>query len=221
MSEEQLQETQATPEVSEKPIEEKLYNTSKEGPKGESDKEVETKSEETESEESGEKTEESGERDVPEHYDLKLSEESKLNDEHLSKLAEYAKENGLTQDQAEKLLARDEELVSSAREEFQQSLLDEHESKKQEWFEAVEKDTEFGGEHFNENAEMTKRYIDEFADEEFKTMLDETGYGNHPLLFKMMVRASKAMAEDKTIRAGSSNTELTHEQRLYPNMNQG
>ena len=93
------------------------------------------------------------------------------------------------------------------------------EEKRDEWFNAVKTDKDFGGDKFAENAEMAKRFIDKFGCDEMKTMLDETGYGNHPLLFKMMVRASKEFANDQVVRGNSTETQMSQADVLYPSAN--
>lgn len=132
---------------------------------------------------------------VPEKYDFKLPEGSLLTSKHLEDLAALAKERGLSQEEAQKLLERDSGVVKS----FQDSQLKLVEEHKQKWLEASQSDKEFGGEAFKANAEIAQRAIAKFGSEAFKQELERSGLGNHPELVRTFVRIGKAMSEDSLV----------------------
>lgn len=151
---------------------------------------------------------------VPEKYDLKLPEGSLLDASRIEKIEAYAKAHGFSNEQAQAFLEEQHSLladhIESQREAFRQ--------KSETWVKELQADKEFGGEAFSQNAELAKRFINRFGSETLKDALDQTGLGNHPELFRMIVRASKAMSEDQLIIPGSQSggkTRLSKAEKLY------
>ena len=147
------------------------------------------------------KTEEgkTGERIVPEKYDLKIPDGAEIDPAHVEKISSYAKEKGLTNEEAQGILSRDAELISS----FKNGQREQLAKASSEWIESSKSDKEIGGEAFTRNVELAKRVIDRFGTDEFKKALDDTSLGNHPELVRLLVRIGKGMAEDQFIPAGS------------------
>lgn len=135
---------------------------------------------------------------VPEKYDLKLPDGSQLDAKAIEKVASYAKEKGLTNEQAQALLERENTAVA----EFAERQKQEVKAKLESWVNDVKADKEIGGDAFNANAELAKRVIERYATPEFKATLDETGLGNHPELVRVFVRIGRAMAEDQLVLPG-------------------
>lgn len=131
---------------------------------------------------------------VPEKYDLKLAEKSPLDPKHLEKIASFAKERGLSQDQAQALLDRDNQLAVE-----QQANWD---NTQKQWVNEVQADKELGGERYAQNIENAKRALDQFASPNLRKQLNETGLGNHPELVRVFARIGKAMADDTIIVPG-------------------
>lgn len=136
---------------------------------------------------------------VPEKYELKPSKDSKLDQAHVDGIAEYAKANQMTNEQAQKLLARDEQLMA-AQVAKQEAEMKEVPNK---WLELAKSDKEFGGDKFAESAEVSKRAMEKWGTPEFMQIMNETGLGNHPELIRVFVRLGKAMAEDKLVKPGA------------------
>lgn len=132
---------------------------------------------------------------VPEKYELKLPEGSQLDAAHVEKVAAYAKERGLSNEQAQAVLERESQAVSGFIE-GSQNQLKEQSTK---WVEELKQDKDVGGDSFNKSAELAKRFVSRFGDDSLKDALDQTGLGNHPGLFKMIVRAAKLMSEDQLV----------------------
>ncbi len=151
-----------------------------------------------------------------EKYELKLPEGSPLQAEHIEKLSNFAKEKGLTQEQAQLFLERE----SSAVADFAQTQMAQLEQMKTEWFEAAKSDKEIGGDNFAESAENAKRVIQKYASSSLKEELNKTGYGNHPELLRIFARIGKEMANDKLVLSGSmAGAGKPIESIFYPDQN--
>ena len=89
-----------------------------------------------------------------------------------------------------------------------------------EWAETAIGEKEFGGERLAENLAVAKKALDTFGTPELRTLLNETGLGNHPELIRAFYKAGKAISEDKFVPAGAGKgpqggKDLSS--RLYPN----
>lgn len=144
---------------------------------------------------------------VPEKYDLKLSEGSLLDAAVVSKVSDYAKSLGLTNEQAQAVLVEREEAVTSYVEE-----------RKTNWASQAQQDKEIGGEGLAKNLELSRRVLDRFAGPELKAELDRYGYGNSPEVIRLLTRIGKAMSDDTLVVKGTQGAGRPPiEQRLYPN----
>jgi len=162
-------------------------------------KEAATKAKEASAAEKKAAQEAAAKNKPPEKYDLKLPDGAVLNKDRLDKIATYAKERGLTNDQAQEIVERENDAVK----EYQESgkkILEESAIK---WASHAKSDKEIGGEKFVENAEIAKRVLKRFGSESLVKILDETGYGNHPELLRFAYRIGKAMGNDKFVPSGT------------------
>lgn len=151
---------------------------------------------------------------VPEKYELKMPEGSQLSQTRIDQVSAYAKEKGLSNEQAQEILNRESDAVAGFFESQKADLL----AKSEGWISEIKADKEFGGENFNQTIEFAKRSIDQFGDPELKRVFDETGIGNHPLIVKMHAKIGKLMADDKMVSAHAGGSEERREDRLYPTM---
>lgn len=164
-----------------------------EAPKAEGEKAAEAKPETKETKPAdGEK------KALPEKYELKLPKDSALSPEHIEKLSAYAKEQGLSNEQAQGLLERESQAVS----EYASSQLAKMKEAQESWVETAKGDKEIGGEAFKQNAELAKRVVERYATEDFRKELNKTGLGNHPELLRVFTRIGKAMSEDQLVIPG-------------------
>lgn len=157
---------------------------------------------------------------VPEKYELKLSEGSSLDSVAVERISSFAKEKGLSQEAAQELLSLEEQTITS----FRDSQMKQHMETRKQWVESIKNDKEYGADKLNENVEIAKRIVNEFADEEFKQALDVTGYGDNPALFKFCVKIGKKLGimGDTHVRGGSPTTPKKElHDILYPSHNKG
>lgn len=68
-----------------------------------------------------------------------------------------------------------------------------------EWADTSRADKEFGGDKLGESLATAKKAMDAFATPELRTLLDESGLGNHPEVIRLFYRTGKAMSEDSLV----------------------
>lgn len=107
-----------------------------------------------------------------------------------------ARELNLPQDAAQKLIDKMAPVMAK-----QQTA--QLEQLRTDWAAASTSDKEFGGDKLTENLGFARKAMDTFGTPELKTMLNETGLGNHPDVVRFMVRAGKAISEDKIVTSGA------------------
>lgn len=155
---------------------------------------------------------------VPEKYELKLPEGSLLDPSTIEKISAYAKEKGLSNEAAQELLERENQAVASHHE----AQMKQVEAIRNGWAKDAEADSEIGGADFKKNVELSRRLIEK-ANPSMKPLLDETGFGNHPEVIRMMVNIIKmtGFAEDTLIhaKAQAGDTEDIAA-NMYPSMKQ-
>lgn len=146
-------------------------------------------------------------------YKLKLPENSLLNAKAIEEVTAFAKEKGLSPEQAQLTLERESNAVVA----FAEAQQNQMELKKTEWYEAAKSDKEIGGDIFAESAEMAKRVVNKYGSDAFKEELERSGLGNHPELLRVFARIGKAMQSDTLVRPGSmASSSKPIEQIFYP-----
>jgi hypothetical protein len=128
-------------------------------------------------------------------YDLKAPKDSTLDSAWLDKTAAFARERGLSPEQAQAIVDRDALSMTYHAEQqgtAVKAVIDG-------WAAEAKADKEIGGEAFGKNAELAKRVIDKYGSDTFKKSLDETGFSNNPELLRLLVRIGKQMGEDSFV----------------------
>jgi hypothetical protein len=150
-------------------------------------------------------------------YEFKLPEGVDLKGEALDELKATAKELGLTQEQAQRVA----DLGAKQAQGFAAQLVEQQKTMTAEWAEQTTTDKEIGGDKLSENLGVAKKALDTFGSPALKTLLNQSGLGNHPEVVRFMVKAGKAISEDGRLVTGAAaqadraNTPI--ENRLYPN----
>jgi len=145
-------------------------------------------------------------------YDLKLPENPLISEEILDEIAGFAKKQGLSNEQAQELVTRENTAVQR----YINTQISDFEKMSEQWKSDAQADKEIGGPNFVKNSEMASRAINEFGSEEFKDFLEKTGYGNHPEVIRFCSKIGKLISDDTFIRPGqNTSTEKTDEQILY------
>lgn len=149
---------------------------------------------------------------APDKYEFKLPEGVQLDDKGTSAFSEVAKELNLTQDAAQKVLDKMGPVIAGRHAEVLNQA-------KAQWVEGAKVDTEFGGDKLAENLAVAKKALDTFGTPELRTLLNESGLGNHPEIIRAFFRAGKAISEDKFVPAGGGSPKgaKAAADALYPN----
>lgn len=153
---------------------------------------------------------------APEAYAaFTVAEGLELDQPAIERFVPIAKDLNLTQEQAQKLVDFQSELV-------QQAATAEHEAWNTllaDWVKGAKADKEIGGAGFDAAVAHAGRAIKAFGTTELKAALDATGVGNHPEFIRVFARIGKAISEDKlhfgNADAGSEPKSLA--ERLFPN----
>lgn len=219
MSEEQQVDASQT-NTEETSTENVLYDNDSKESKTEGEQEVKA-SEAEEAKDDAKTTEaepkESNENTQPEEvkYELKVPKETLLPESVVEDITAIAKEQGLSNDQAQKML----DMQSEALSQYSQTLSQQFNEQVTTWGEEIKADKELGGDNLTASAEYAKRAVTEFAGEEFLQELDTTGYGNHPKLFKMLVNIGKELeASDLVVTGSQGNDSKSFADKFYPNI---
>lgn len=154
------------------------------------------------------------EKVVPEKYDIAPPEKTLLDSSDVERIAAYARERGLSNDQAQEVLEREHDAMATYHNKQIAAFLERTESWKQE----VAGDKEIGGANLQKSLGLVQRLLAQHdPDGSFKRDLEATRYGNHPGLIKFLYRIAKeTIAEDETVRAHApSGSRKSTEDLLY------
>lgn len=149
---------------------------------------------------------------APEAYDFKLADDQKLDPTIEKSFAEVAKELNLPQDKAQKVLDKMAPALQARQAEAIKALTTD-------WGKQAAADKEFGGEHLGENLSLAKKALDTFGTPELKQLLNESGFGNHPEVIRLFVRAGKAISDDRIVTGNAANGVEASAKRLYAKSN--
>ena len=138
---------------------------------------------------------------VPETYAFaNLPEGYSISDEQLAAFSPVLKELGLTQEQADKLVAFDAQRSLAAAEASQQQAIEFRNKQVGEWETALRSDAEFGGANFDANVAVAQQFLTDFGSPELSAFLAESGLGSHPEVVRMFHKAGKELGEGKLHR---------------------
>lgn len=147
---------------------------------------------------------------APEQYEpFTPPEGGQLDDAVMEQFGEVARELNLPQGQAQLLIDKVAPVIAARQAEQVEAM-------RAAWSEASITDKEFGGVKLEESKALAARAMTAFATPELTAMLNDTGMGNHPELVRFMVRAGKAISEDKVITGGVPGSIRTAAEVLYP-----
>ncbi|UPY96257.1 peptidase [Pectobacterium sp. 21LCBS03] len=154
------------------------------------------------------------EQGAPEKYEFTAAEGQTLDADALAVFEPLAKELGLSQENAQKVV---DAYASKILPQIQQQQLANWQKTVEGWAETVKADKEIGGDKLTANIGKAQQAMMQFGGDELKQALEETGLGNHPALVKAFVKIGHAMSEDKMLGGGSDGEQLSAAQVLYGN----
>jgi hypothetical protein len=152
---------------------------------------------------------------VPEKYEFVAPEGAQLNPEVMAKFEGVAKELGLTQEAAQKVVdAMGPQIAAAQKAQF--------ETVKTQWADSARTDKEFGGEKFAENLAVATKALDAFGTPELRTLLNDTGLGNHPEIIRAFFKAGQKISGSNFVAGGASGAaSASAAATLYPNQAKG
>ncbi|KQM18387.1 hypothetical protein ASE49_09255 [Novosphingobium sp. Leaf2] len=166
---------------------------------------------------------------VPEKYELSVD-GLELDAAAIEMAEPVFKDLNLSNEQANKLMPVAaqfrEKVETETRAATLKELVDGHAQQKSEWFAATKADPEIGGGKLDETVHLAAKALDHFGHPEgsdFRKLLTETGFGNHPEMVRLMRSVGEMLSEDGFVRAnagGSTAPKPLHE-RLYPSEAKG
>ena len=137
---------------------------------------------------------------APEAYtDFTLPEGIDMDVGTLDAFKGLAKELNIPQEAAQKLIDLQTTLVAKQADAYQQAVV----AQGQKWAAEVKNDPELGGENYDKSVASAIKVIQSFGDPALTELLNDSGLGNHPALFKFCHRISAAISEDKFVMPGS------------------
>lgn len=140
---------------------------------------------------------------APEDYgDFSFPEGVEIDADVMTEFKGLAKELGITQEAAQKLIDLQASMEEKRAETLQQMVADQS----QQWANQVKNDPEIGGENYDQSVALAVKTIETFGSPELRTLLNDSGLGNHPELVKFCHRIGKAISEDKLVMGGTQNS---------------
>lgn len=151
--------------------------------------------------------------------DIKLPEGVAADAVALEEFKPLAKELGLSNEAAQKLVDLQVKQALAAQEKTRVAL----EQEEKQWLETIKADADFGGANFDASIQKAQRAMEKFATPELAALLKESRLGNHPELVKFAIRVGAAMSEDTISGTGSAgaatpaNSQAAFLADMYPN----
>jgi hypothetical protein len=148
---------------------------------------------------------------APEKYDFKTL-EGQVDQAVLTKFEGLAREMGMSQDQATKMMSQLAPEVEAAQKANMASAVGK-------WVDAAKTDKEFGGDKLNENLAIAKTALEKFGTPALSKLLNDSGLGNHPEIIRAFVRAGKQITPGSFVSSGQgASPTASAGSKLYPSM---
>ena len=159
---------------------------------------------------------------APESYDeFTLPQGFTMNDIALEAFSPAAKEAGLNQENAQKMI----DLYSKLQGQEAKRLNEDFNARMDKQIAAVKSDPEIGGEHYETKIALANKVIGTFGNEGAIEAIRDSGLGTNPDVIRMLVKVGEVISEDVFVDKGDGGgvggvktTEKTLGDRLYPKM---
>lgn len=155
-----------------------------------------------------------GAQGAPESYEFKAFEGQEYDQKVLGVYKDVAKELNLSQEAAQKILEKMSPAMQAQRMEQMSQI-------RSEWSNQSSADSEFGGENLQQNLAFARKALDTFGTPELRSLLNESGLGNHPEVIRFMYRSGKAISGDRFVagsqgQKGKPQSQADYANSLYP-----
>ena len=144
-------------------------------------------------------------------YNFTLPDGFTADEELTGELKALAKENGFSQEVAQK--------VADLGVKMQQKQAEAWQTQVDQWAEQVKADKELGGEKFDQNIALAKQALEKFGGQELKDLLQSTGFGNHPAIVRAFYNIGKSVSNDELVVSNGTSKEVgSTASILFPDM---
>lgn len=153
--------------------------------------------------------------------ELELPENFAIPEETGAKLQEAVTKYGLPKEAVQDLVG----MYAAELQKVQSEAYSTYEKLNNEWVDSIKSDKEVGGEKFDANLGKIGAFLSNpaFVDPGFKDALNLTGAGNHPAVFKTMLKIAEALTEGGPV-SGAPNASpkpASVAEAMYPNLPKG
>lgn len=155
---------------------------------------------------------------VPEKYELAM-EGVDLDRDTVEAAEPVFRELGLSNDQANKLVPVAKDFADRTAQATLKQIMDAGAQQKADWLAAFKADEKIGGAKAEETTHLAAKALDTLGYPEgsdFRKVLTETGFGNHPEMIRVFRTLGEMVGEDGFIRSdGNPKTDIPTEKRWY------
>lgn len=149
---------------------------------------------------------------VPENYEaFKVQEGLEMDAEVLAEFHGLAKELGLSQEKAQKLIDLQSKLALSEDTARQQMVDKALADQAKAWTDQIKNDPELGGAKFDATLQTAHKAMQAFGSPELRQLLNESGMGNNPEFVRLFHKVGLAISEDHIVIPGSDASEATEQ----------
>jgi hypothetical protein len=161
--------------------------------------------------------------DVPEAYELAAPEGMTLNPADIEVATPVFKELGLNNEQANKLIPVAAAFAKRIGDDLNNQILTQVSAERKQWLDSSKADPEIGGANWDKTIATGAMALDKLgytAGTPFRTLLNDSGLGNHPEMIRAFKRIGDAIGEDASfVRADNTGSvKKTDAELFYPNM---
>ncbi|MCK5236707.1 MAG: hypothetical protein KAR06_06950 [Deltaproteobacteria bacterium] len=136
-------------------------------------------------------------------YDLALPDGSLLDPSKLDEISAFAKENGLSAEEAQAVVERESKMAGDAQASNDKVIP----ALTKEWKDDAKADKEIGGDNLTKSVELSSRVQERFGSEALGKMLEDTGFIHHPEWIRFTSRIGAIMSDDQFILAKTKDGE--------------
>ena len=138
-----------------------------------------------------------------------------LDDELDGKFRILAKQMGLSQDDAQKLV----DLYVQHLDTLNNRAVQEHVGRITAWQKQSRADREIGGANFSRNMQTAQKAVERFGGDRLADALTETGAASHPEVLRCFYRMGRALSEDGYVAPNGKRQTKSYAETFYPKHN--
>lgn len=159
---------------------------------------------------------------IPEAYELTAPEGMTIDTDLLAEATPIFKEAGLSNNQAQAILPAAKSLMEKTQQSTIQGVIDAGNQQRKAWLDAAKADEQIGGNKWDASLGSAAKALDALGYPEgsdFRTALNETGFGNHPEMIRIFARLGGMVGEDGDFVRADAGAPVNEPawKRLYPN----